>query len=149
MSHGVVSRLKTRIAELEDEVVTLRAELDSVRSSLAKRDAEIEFLTNKSSSQNTTSEIIAHNDDLLIQILEKLPIKPLTKFKSVSKHWLSLISDPQFSRRLVSTSVSGLFISSHSTGRYDFINLKQTSNSSEAPIQSIIFTNNPVVASVI
>ncbi|PON51065.1 Peptidase S8, subtilisin-related [Parasponia andersonii] len=42
------------------------------------------------------AEIIASNDDLLSEILFRLPIKALVKFKSVSKHWRSLISDPKF-----------------------------------------------------
>ncbi|PON92423.1 F-box domain containing protein [Trema orientale] len=43
-----------------------------------------------------SAESIAGNVDLLTQILIFLPIKSLLKFKSVSKHWLSLISDPNF-----------------------------------------------------
>ncbi|KAL0299780.1 UNVERIFIED_CONTAM: F-box protein [Sesamum radiatum] len=40
---------------------------------------------------------ITWNDDMLIEILLWLPTKSLTRFKLVSKHWLSLISAPQFS----------------------------------------------------
>ncbi|KAI8018625.1 F-box protein [Camellia lanceoleosa] len=40
---------------------------------------------------------IAENSDLITQILVRLPVKPLTQFKSVSKQWLYLISDSQFS----------------------------------------------------
>ncbi|KAF7819219.1 F-box protein [Senna tora] len=42
------------------------------------------------------SEEIAGNIDILTEILLRLPPKPLGKFKSVSKHWLALISDPKF-----------------------------------------------------
>ncbi|KAL5570119.1 hypothetical protein UlMin_026694 [Ulmus minor] len=92
---------------------------------------------------SNSSEIIANNDDLLIQILLKLTVKSLIKSKSVSKHWLSLISDPEFSQRIIPfpTSVSGLFIGTFSFPGYDFIDLNQTSNSSSshAPIRSLAF----------
>ncbi|XP_074378712.1 F-box protein At2g21930-like [Apium graveolens] len=35
-------------------------------------------------------------DDLIINILQRLPVKTLLRFKTVSKRWLSLISDPSF-----------------------------------------------------
>ncbi|XP_058189414.1 F-box protein At5g07610-like [Rhododendron vialii] len=42
------------------------------------------------------AELIANNIDLLTQILLHIPAKYLIRFKSVSKHWLSLISDSRF-----------------------------------------------------
>ncbi|KAF7152485.1 hypothetical protein RHSIM_Rhsim01G0014000 [Rhododendron simsii] len=42
-------------------------------------------------------EVIANNVDLLTEILLRLPAKSLIRFKSVSKHWFSLISNSQFS----------------------------------------------------
>ncbi|CAK7341635.1 unnamed protein product [Dovyalis caffra] len=44
----------------------------------------------------SSAEIIAGNQDLLTEILIRVPAKPLLKFKCVSKQWLSLISDPKF-----------------------------------------------------
>ncbi|ESW09661.1 hypothetical protein PHAVU_009G145600 [Phaseolus vulgaris] len=38
------------------------------------------------------------NEDLTIEILLKLPIKSVVRFKCLSKSWFSLISDPQFAR---------------------------------------------------
>lgn len=35
-------------------------------------------------------------DPMLTEILQKLPLKTIFRFKSVSKHWFSLISDPFF-----------------------------------------------------
>ncbi|KAH7541896.1 F-box protein At5g07610 [Ziziphus jujuba] len=46
-----------------------------------------------------SAEIVANNDDLLTEILVRLPIKLLLAFKSVSKRWLALISNPHFCRR--------------------------------------------------
>ncbi|GMP36607.1 hypothetical protein CsSME_00008681 [Camellia sinensis var. sinensis] len=41
----------------------------------------------------TSAERVINNDDLLKQILIRLPAKPLFSFKRVSKRWLSFISD--------------------------------------------------------
>ncbi|XP_050211832.1 putative F-box protein At3g16210 [Mercurialis annua] len=48
--------------------------------------------TNNHSSVSKVAEI----EELLIEILLRVPPKPLTKFKCVSKQWLSLISDSKF-----------------------------------------------------
>ncbi|XP_057417827.1 F-box/kelch-repeat protein At3g06240-like [Lotus japonicus] len=42
------------------------------------------------------SSILPH--DLIVQILLRLPVRSLLRFKSVCKSWLSLISDPQFGK---------------------------------------------------
>ncbi|XP_028092837.1 F-box protein At5g07610-like [Camellia sinensis] len=61
-----------------------------------------------------SEEVIASNEDLLTEILLRLPAKSLIRFKSVSKNWLHLISDSHFavnhSRRIRNSSmISGLF----------------------------------------
>lgn len=47
-------------------------------------------------------QITVNNSDLpevvLMEILVRLPIKSLFRFRSVSKHWKKLISDPYFAR---------------------------------------------------
>ncbi|KAK9292314.1 hypothetical protein L1049_020279 [Liquidambar formosana] len=67
-----------------------------------------------STAQQTSSaaaDAIAGNDDLLTEILRLLPTRSLFKFKSVSKHWLKLISSQDFSRRLnPNPTVSALFL---------------------------------------
>ena len=78
------------------------------------------------------AETIAGNDDLLIEILLRLPIKALIKFKSVSKHWLFLISDPKFSRHRNPNpvSASGLFLKrpfwQEFEFEFEFVNLNRT-----------------------
>ncbi|XVE62455.1 hypothetical protein DITRI_Ditri06bG0119400 [Diplodiscus trichospermus] len=49
-----------------------------------------------SSTISSAADAITSNQDLLIEILLRVPAKPLLKFKSVSKQWLSLISSSKF-----------------------------------------------------
>ncbi|KAL3650417.1 hypothetical protein CASFOL_006820 [Castilleja foliolosa] len=63
---------------------------------------------NPNISINTSSiQLVASNDDLLLQILIRLPSKSISRFKSVSKHWKSLICTPQF--RLMHSLVPDFF----------------------------------------
>lgn len=48
-------------------------------------------------SASPAAEEVAGNEDLIREIFLRIPTRPLITFKSVSKHWSSLISDPQFS----------------------------------------------------
>ncbi|KAF7148014.1 hypothetical protein RHSIM_Rhsim03G0162000 [Rhododendron simsii] len=65
----------------------------------------------------SSADTVASNDDLLTEILIRVPVKSLLRFKSVSKHWLSLIATPHFARcrNPDPCSVSGLFL--YSSGR--------------------------------
>ncbi|CAL5343819.1 unnamed protein product [Camellia sinensis] len=65
---------------------------------------------------SSSAEQVAANDDLLTEILIRLPLKSLPRFKSVSKHWFSLISSPHFTRtrNVDPSTVSGLFLHSSS-----------------------------------
>ncbi|KAL5569809.1 hypothetical protein UlMin_026384 [Ulmus minor] len=93
-----------------------------------------------------SSEIVANNDDLLKEILTKLPLKSLMRFTSVSKHWLSLISGPYFNSRRspFPRSVSGLFLPFiGSRLEYEFVDLNQSSNPTNPPFRSLNFTNDP------
>ncbi|KAK4489388.1 hypothetical protein RD792_005197 [Penstemon davidsonii] len=58
-----------------------------------------------------SAEFVASIDDLLIQILLRQPVKSLFRFKSVSKHWQSLITNPRFCylRSRKTNSAIGLF----------------------------------------
>ncbi|EEF51602.1 hypothetical protein RCOM_1501190 [Ricinus communis] len=80
-----------------------------------------------SSPSLSSAETIANNYDLLTHILLCLPIKSLLKFNCVSKHWLSLISNPHFYRRLnLYDSPCALFVQKWPRSdilEYDFIKL--------------------------
>ncbi|KAL7582122.1 hypothetical protein Lser_V15G43667 [Lactuca serriola] len=47
-------------------------------------------------TQQHSGELIGSNDDLLIEILLRLPVTSVLRCKSVSKHWHSLLSDQRF-----------------------------------------------------
>ncbi|KAF5952409.1 hypothetical protein HYC85_010353 [Camellia sinensis] len=70
-----------------------------------------------SSEHSFAAELIANNSDLLTEILIRVPAKSLIRFKSVSKQWLSLISDSQFAsdhaRRNHHSPVSALYFYSN------------------------------------
>ncbi|KAF7811483.1 cell division cycle protein 48-like protein [Senna tora] len=70
---------------------------------------------------SSSASIVADNDDLLFEILLRLPIPSLLKFKSVSKHWLSLISNPQFSRRRIPFLIFPTCSISRKFPRYNFV----------------------------
>ncbi|KAI8558643.1 hypothetical protein RHMOL_Rhmol04G0112400 [Rhododendron molle] len=76
------------------------------------------FLTSTSPEKwSLAAEIVESNVDLLIKILLRLLAKSLIKFKCVSNHWLSLISDSNFAinhtRRNPTPLVSGIYVHSH------------------------------------
>lgn len=86
---------------------------------------------------------VLSNDDLLIEILLLLPLISLNLFKSVSKHWLSLITSPSFifRRTQISGTVppSGLFIQwDASSSVYDFLSF----DSRKKVKRSIVVTYN-------
>ncbi|KAF7144498.1 hypothetical protein RHSIM_Rhsim04G0064700 [Rhododendron simsii] len=77
-----------------------------------------QFLTSTPNSPEKYSPavaIVGSNLDLVTEILLRVPAKPLIKFKCVSKHWLSLISDSNFAinhtRRNPTPPVSGIYVS--------------------------------------
>ncbi|CAL5374945.1 unnamed protein product [Camellia sinensis] len=67
-----------------------------------------------SSEHTPAAELIGSNADILTEILTCVPAKFLIRFKCVSRDWLSLISDSQFScnhsHRDPNALFSGLFI---------------------------------------
>ncbi|KAL7224543.1 hypothetical protein ACSBR1_025915 [Camellia fascicularis] len=84
------------------------------KKAYSKRRRKAIIDSTSSESSPASEEVIASNEDLLTEILVRLPTKSLIRFKSVSKNWLHLISDSHFalnhSRRIHNFSmISGLF----------------------------------------
>ncbi|GAB2277676.1 hypothetical protein Dimus_012381 [Dionaea muscipula] len=98
------------------------------------------------------NEAVAGNEDLLVEILSRLPTKPLLRCKFVSRLWLNLISSRRFSllhsRRNPNPACSALFFhsfypssSSDSSSRFHFIRLSPTSSDSLPPSLSRIYSS--------
>ena len=104
-----------------------------------------------SSSPIASAAKVASSEDLLIQILSHVPVKTLLNFKSVSKQWLSLITNPHFLRLCnplsPSRSVSSLFFASSSSCRsnpdYQFIPL-DVNDKCLTPFKTLDFTDDPL-----
>lgn len=77
-----------------------------------KTSDSLELLKSIMSEYSSSADTIASYDDLLTEILIRLPVKSLLRFKSVLRHWLSLITTPHFARcrNPDPSSVSGLFL---------------------------------------
>ncbi|KAL3650420.1 hypothetical protein CASFOL_006823 [Castilleja foliolosa] len=96
---------------------------------------------NPNISTNTSSaQIVDSIDDILIQILLRLPLKPIYQFKSVSKHWQSLISSPEFRliRSLAPVSFSGLIFQRFKRSYVVDFNIPRFS-----PFKELKFSNEP------
>ncbi|KAJ4974093.1 hypothetical protein NE237_007267 [Protea cynaroides] len=50
----------------------------------------------ESSCRTSSRSIVSSNEDLMVNILSRLPVKVLSRFKCVSKQWNMLTSDPYF-----------------------------------------------------
>ncbi|KDO57291.1 hypothetical protein CISIN_1g0401572mg, partial [Citrus sinensis] len=88
-----------------------------------------------SGKKKLSSFVIANNDDLLIEIIVRLPTKSIFRFKCVSKHWLF----PYF-RHLV----SGLILHRSScliNPEHDFVPL--TNKPITAPLKCLNFLKHP------
>ncbi|THG11016.1 hypothetical protein TEA_028832 [Camellia sinensis var. sinensis] len=105
--------------------------------------------TAKRNPNPSSSETVANNDDLLNQILLYLPIRSLLRFKSVSKHWLSLITNPHFLHLRTThpnPRPSGLFLYRYSHQihpDFDFLSLLNYESPSKPPFKALTFVHDP------
>ncbi|KAL7584945.1 hypothetical protein Lser_V15G43682 [Lactuca serriola] len=68
---------------------------------------------------NRSAALIDSNDDVLIEILLRLPVTSVLRFKSVSKHCRSLLSDPRFTLLYKKSSISPGFFCYNMYIRFD------------------------------
>ncbi|XP_051121267.1 F-box protein At5g07610-like [Andrographis paniculata] len=93
-----------------------------------------------SQAASQSASVIAANEDLIALVLLRLPLKPLVRFKCVSKQWLSMISDPFFTRRKnaeLCGNASGLYVFRrnflHFKPEYDVVPLNEDVVNSSSP----------------
>ncbi|OVA19254.1 F-box domain [Macleaya cordata] len=98
---------------------------------------------------SSSPSVIVSNIDLLRHILLCLPVKSLLVFKSVSKQWLSLISEPIFVHNHFlqnRPSIPRLFLQKPSFGtnpEFEFIFLDGKLTESVVPFETLTFVNDP------
>nr|QLY89006.1 F-box protein [Fragaria nilgerrensis] len=85
------------------------------------------------------AEAVSGNQDLITDILLRLPVKSLLRFKCVSKQWLSLISDPQFSRHYRNLASAGIILCG-TTGHIDHVSCGR--RNSEPPFTYLGFIDD-------
>ncbi|TXG70580.1 hypothetical protein EZV62_005515 [Acer yangbiense] len=103
------------------------------------------FRSMSSVNSNKKLNSIADNDDILTEILVRLPLKSILRCKSVSKQWRSLISGAHFCRRIYPDPylVSGLLLNNIFVDNleYDFVPL--TDKPTSPPFETLTFVNHP------
>ncbi|TXG70577.1 hypothetical protein EZV62_005512 [Acer yangbiense] len=96
-------------------------------------------------NSNKRLDNIADNDDILTEILVRLPLKSILRCKSVSKQWRSLISGLQFCRRIYPDPylVLGLLLHKINLNNQenDFVPL--TDKPTSPPFKTLTFLNHP------
>ncbi|XP_076906692.1 F-box protein At5g07610-like [Bidens hawaiensis] len=86
----------------------------------------MELTAEASSELHPSKQIVESNDDLLTEILLRLTLVSLHVFKSVSKRWCTLITNPYFTLRRSrnpSDPSSGLFLRRQNVPEYNFVPL--------------------------
>ncbi|KAL6191847.1 hypothetical protein ACLB2K_038236 [Fragaria x ananassa] len=86
------------------------------------------------------------HQDLLTDILLRLPIKSLLRFKCVSKQWLSLISSPQFHRRRRLLASSGILLCQTTDLIY---HTSLAGTNSDLPFTSLSFIGDPAGVNIL
>ncbi|KAK9051335.1 hypothetical protein SSX86_027962 [Deinandra increscens subsp. villosa] len=89
-------------------------------------------------SSHHSAAVVASNDDLLIEILIRLRVKPILRCKSVSKHWRWLLSNRCFTQRYDKFLKSpGLFVGEYMYEAFSF------RNGYRSPVRNYNFCSDP------
>lgn len=74
-----------------------------------------ELIRRMEDGENGTSSIAYQNlpEDVIIEILLRLPVNSLLKFKSVCRNWYSLIKSPNFIRKHMNHRPTNLLVVHH------------------------------------
>ncbi|KAL3620058.1 hypothetical protein CASFOL_034970 [Castilleja foliolosa] len=83
-------------------------------------------------------------DEIIMEILTRLPVKALLKFKCVSKSWLSLISSPSFTKTHL---INGLSNKAYTHHRLFCISTNPTSHFTEFPLTFLLHDQADLAAS--
>lgn len=109
------STIKLMIALIPSPVISCKPSAQR----MGKQEEERRFSAVTPSEISPAAESIANNVDLLTEILLRLPATHTIRFKIVSKHWLSLLSDSHFaadhSIRNPIPSISAFYFNSEGT----------------------------------
>ncbi|CAL5321991.1 unnamed protein product [Camellia sinensis] len=118
-------------------------------SSSARRQRRRVSLSAAALPFSSSVQKVIGNDDLLKQILVRLPAKPLFSFKAVSHRWLSLISDPYLMRDWIAPKSPSAFyyrrynsVTSH-TIKFNHVSLNVLENKKKKKLRSFSFINDP------
>ncbi|XP_057972835.1 F-box protein At5g07610 [Malania oleifera] len=99
----------------------------------------------------STAVAVFGNDDLLTEILIWLPVRSLMKFKSVSRRWLSIITNPYFAHlrnrahKATDTTASALFLHRSSllmNPEFEFVSIV-AEDPFPAPFRFLTFVHDP------
>ncbi|KAG8373723.1 hypothetical protein BUALT_Bualt11G0054400 [Buddleja alternifolia] len=92
----------------------------------------------------TSAEVVDSINDLLLQILLRLPVKSLMRFKLVSKHWKSVITSPDFSllRNPRPNPTVGFVYPGRKISEFEYINV-DVKNPTKPPFRKLSFPEDP------
>ncbi|XP_076915025.1 F-box protein At5g07610-like [Bidens hawaiensis] len=91
-------------------MVSTRAKIRKTQNALKNYHPK-ETATDSDHQLTSSAERIGSNDDLLTEILHRLPVTSILQFKSVSKHWWWLLGHRSFTLRYDKLPISpGLFV---------------------------------------
>ncbi|KAI4317711.1 hypothetical protein L6164_025560 [Bauhinia variegata] len=100
-------------ASRKRERLTDRIIMSSVQQNQNQNQILSESMRNKASPRASSPSLPFIPDELIVEILSRLPVRSLLQFRCVCKSWKSLISDPFFVRKHLHLSTQNTSLSHH------------------------------------